>query len=89
MPYRDHPVEYPPVIGGLMWMAAEVTSPLHGGGADAGGTHATTFFNVTALGLAACALISTWTIAQLAGRRADLGRRDGRGLSGAVDARVH
>jgi uncharacterized membrane protein len=69
VPYRDHPVEYPPVIGGLMWTAAEVTSVLHGGGADPNGTRATTFFNVTALGLAALALISTWTVAQLVGRR--------------------
>jgi uncharacterized membrane protein len=69
VPYRDHPVEYPPVIGGLMWAAAEVTSIVHGGGADPSGTRATTFFNVTALGLAALALISTWTIAQLVGRK--------------------
>jgi uncharacterized membrane protein len=68
VPYRDHPVEYPPVIGGLMWAAAEITSAVHGGGADEGGTRATTFFNVTALGLAALALISTFTVAQLAGR---------------------
>ena len=69
MPYRDHPVEYPPVIGGLMWTAAEVTAVLHGGHADPGGGRATTFFNVTALGLAALALISTWSVAQLAGRQ--------------------
>src|SRR5579875_2138871 len=25
VPYRDHPVEYPPIIGGLMWVAAEAT----------------------------------------------------------------
>ncbi|HVU62208.1 MAG TPA: glycosyltransferase 87 family protein [Mycobacteriales bacterium] len=69
VPYRDHPVEYPPVIGGLMWAAAEVTSVLHGGGADPNGTRAETFFDVTALGLAALALVSTWTVAQLVGRR--------------------
>jgi uncharacterized membrane protein len=68
VPYRDHPVEYPPVIGGLMWAAAEVTSIVHGGHADPAGRHATTFFDVTALGLAALALVSTWTVAQLAGR---------------------
>jgi uncharacterized membrane protein len=68
VPYRDHPVEYPPVIGGLMWVAGEITSVVHGGGADVGGAHATTFFNVTALGLASLALISTFTVAQLAGR---------------------
>jgi len=70
MPYRDHPVEYPPVIGGLMWMAAEATAAVHPGeDADVNGTHNTTFFNLTALGLALCALISTWTVAQIAGKR--------------------
>ena len=70
IPYRDHPVEYPPVIGGLMWAAAEVTVFVHPSSrADVGGAHNQTFFNVTALGLAVCALISTWTIANLAGRR--------------------
>jgi uncharacterized membrane protein len=70
VPYRDHPVEYPPVLGGLMWAAAEVTTLLHPGqGADVDDTHNATFFNLTALGLALCALISTWTVARLAGRR--------------------
>jgi uncharacterized membrane protein len=70
MPYRDHPVEYPPVIGGLMWTAAELTSAFHPSEpADIAGSHNTTFFNLTALGLAICALISTWSIAKLAGRR--------------------
>jgi uncharacterized membrane protein len=69
VPYRDHPVEYPPVIGGLMWTAAEITSVVHGGGADPGGTRAQTFFDVTALGLATLALVSTWCVAQLVGRR--------------------
>ncbi|HWC35531.1 MAG TPA: glycosyltransferase 87 family protein [Mycobacteriales bacterium] len=68
VPYRDHPVEYPPVIGGLMWAAAEVTSIVHGGGPDPSGSRATTFFNITALGLAALALVSTFTVAKLAGR---------------------
>jgi uncharacterized membrane protein len=70
VPYRDHPVEYPPVIGGLMWSAAELTAVFHPSeSADAAGSHNTTFFNVTALGLAICALVSTWTVAKLAGRR--------------------
>jgi uncharacterized membrane protein len=70
VPYRDHPVEYPPVIGGLMWAAAEVTAAVHAGnGPDVSGSHNTTFFNLTALGLAVSALISTWTVAKLAGRR--------------------
>ncbi|HEX3825301.1 MAG TPA: glycosyltransferase 87 family protein [Mycobacteriales bacterium] len=70
VPYRDHPVEYPPVIGGLMWVAAEATTLVHHGqGADVDDTHNTTFFNLTALGLAMCALVSTWTVARIAGRR--------------------
>lgn len=69
VPYRDHPVEYPPVIGGLMWTAAEVTAAFHSGTGDPQDRHATTFFNLTALLLALCALVSTWTIARLAGRR--------------------
>jgi uncharacterized membrane protein len=69
VPYRDHPVEYPPVIGGLMWAASEVTAAVHhGDGPDVSGSHNETFFNLTALGLALCALISTWTTAKLAGR---------------------
>lgn len=69
VPYRDHPVEYPPVIGGLMWAAAEVTAAAHSGTGDPADQHNTTFFNVTALLLALCALVSTWTVAKLAGRR--------------------
>jgi uncharacterized membrane protein len=69
VPYRDHPVEYPPIIGGLMWGAAELTSWVHGGGADPNGARAATFFDITALGLAALALVSTWTVAQLVGRQ--------------------
>jgi uncharacterized membrane protein len=62
-------VEYPPIIGGLMWTSAKLTQAFHGGGADAAGTRGTTFFNITALGLALCALISTFTIARIAGRQ--------------------
>jgi uncharacterized membrane protein len=70
VPYRDHPVEYPPVIGGLMWTAAELTSHLRGHGhADVGAAHATTFFNITALGLALCALITAFALARIVGRR--------------------
>jgi uncharacterized membrane protein len=70
VPYRDHPVEYPPVIGGMMWAAAELTVFVHAGdGPDVSGRRNETFFNLTALGLALCALVSTWTVARLAGRR--------------------
>jgi uncharacterized membrane protein len=70
VPYRDHPVEYPPVLGGLMFLAAEVTAFVHRDAPpDVAGAHAGTFFTITALGLAICALLSTWTVARLAGRR--------------------
>lgn len=74
VPYRDHPVEYPAVIGGLMWAAAEVTNLAHPDDphATAHGTvdnRAKTFFDVTALMLAIGALVTTWAVARLAGRR--------------------
>lgn len=70
VPYRDHPVEYPPILGGLMFVAAEITNAVHPEQpADGHDDRNTTFFEITALGLAGCALISTWTVAQLAGRR--------------------
>jgi uncharacterized membrane protein len=69
VPYRDHPVEYPAVIGGLMWVSAEFTNAVHpnqpGDGTD---TRDRTFFDVTALMLAAFALATTWALAKLAGR---------------------
>ena len=73
VPYRDHPVEYPAVIGGLMWTAAEITHLIHPDDPhlSAGRTvdnRPRTFFDVTVLLLAMCALITTWTIAKLAGR---------------------
>ena len=74
VPYRDHPVEYPAVIGGLMWVSAEVTNLVHpndphvSGGQQVDG-RSKTFFDVTALILALCALVTTWTVAKLAGRQ--------------------
>jgi uncharacterized membrane protein len=73
VPYRDEPVEYPAVIGGLMWAAAEVTDVIHpndphnsaSGVVDGRGQ---TFFDVTVFGLAICALIVTWCVGRLAGR---------------------
>ena len=69
VPYRDHPVEYPAVIGGLMWVAGELTNAVHpnqpGNGVD---TRGRTFFDITALMLAAFALVTTWALAKLAGR---------------------
>ena len=75
VPYRDHPVEYPAVIGGLMWAAAEVTNVLHPDDPHETETGAVvdgrskTFFDVTALMLAIAALATTWAVARLAGRR--------------------
>jgi uncharacterized membrane protein len=73
VPYRDQPVEYPAVIGGLMWTAAQITHLIHpddphvvpGGTADG---RPRTFFDITVLLLAMFALVTTWTIAKLAGR---------------------
>jgi uncharacterized membrane protein len=70
VPYRDHPVEYPAVIGGLMWTAAEVTNLVHPHQpADGTDTRDRTFFDITALMLALFALATTWALARLAGRR--------------------
>jgi uncharacterized membrane protein len=69
VPYRDHPVEYPAVIGGLMWTAAEFTNLVHpnqpGDGID---TRDRTFFDITALMMALFALATTWALARLTGR---------------------
>jgi len=69
VPYRDHPVEYPAVIGGLMWSAAAVTNLVHpdqpGDGTD---TRDRTFFDITALMMALFALATTWALARLVGR---------------------
>jgi uncharacterized membrane protein len=69
VPYRDHPVEYPAVIGGLMWVSAEVTNAVHPHQpADGTDDRARTFFDITALLLALFALATTWALARLAGR---------------------
>jgi uncharacterized membrane protein len=74
VPYRDHPVEYPAVIGGLMWAGAVITHLIHpddphGVGANAVDNRPKTFFYVTVLMLAMFALVTTWTVAKLAGRQ--------------------
>ena len=73
VPYRDHPVEYPVVIGGLMWAAAGVTNVIHPdepkvvNGQVTVDNRGRTFFDVTVLMLALCALLITWSVARLAG----------------------
>lgn len=62
-PYRDHPVEYPVVIGGAMAAAAEVAELFP---AD---QRPRRFFDVTWALLAACAVVVAVTTARLAGRR--------------------
>ncbi|MDQ1710573.1 MAG: hypothetical protein QOE45_23 [Frankiaceae bacterium] len=57
VPYRDHPVEYPPVIGGLMWAAGTVSE------------NAADFYNVTAAVLLVCAVVTVVATAKTAGRR--------------------
>ena len=70
VPYRDHPVEYPAVIGGLMWVAGEFTNAVHPNQpADGVDTRDRTFFDITALMMAAFALLTTWALARLAGRQ--------------------
>ncbi|MDQ1746944.1 MAG: hypothetical protein QOD07_1207 [Frankiaceae bacterium] len=73
VPYRDHPVEYPAVIGGLMWAAAGIANavlpddPKVANGQVVSDNRGKTFFDVTALMLALCALLVTWSVARLAG----------------------
>jgi len=57
VPYVDSPVEYPVVIGGLMWAAGEVSD------------NASDFFDVTAVLLLVCAVVVTVMTARTAGRR--------------------
>jgi uncharacterized membrane protein len=74
VPYRDHPVEYPAVIGGLMWAAAEITNAVrpddpHLVAGEYVDARSKTFFDVTALFMTLFALATTWAVARLAGRR--------------------
>ncbi len=62
-PYREHPVEYPPVIGGVMLLAAEVVTVFPQD------ERPRRFYDVTWAILTACALVVVVTTARLAGRR--------------------
>jgi len=63
VPYLDHPVEYPVLTGGVMAAVAAVTRLLDHQ------TPARTFFDLTALLLAASALVTGWALARLHRRR--------------------
>ncbi|MCA1824184.1 MAG: glycosyltransferase 87 family protein [Frankia sp.] len=56
-PYVDHPVEYPVVIGGLMWAAGQVVKTPQA------------FFDVTAVMMGLAALVAAATVVVCAGRR--------------------
>lgn len=58
VPYVDHPVEYPVVTGGVMWLASKV-----------GDENAKDFFNVTSALLLVCAVGVVILTAKTAGRR--------------------
>jgi uncharacterized membrane protein len=61
------PLEYPVLTGAMVAAAAGVTSWLAGGSDDI--DRSRTFFDVTVVMLAGCALLATWAIARTAGRR--------------------
>ncbi|MEP7055173.1 MAG: glycosyltransferase 87 family protein [Actinomycetota bacterium] len=63
VPYRDHPVEYPVLIGGAMLVASNTAH------AAPPPRRQKRNFEVTAILLGACLLLVTATTAQLAGRR--------------------
>ena len=63
VPYLDHPVEYPVITGALMGL---VGLPVHG---LAPGNPAGLFFDLTALVLAASALVTVWAVARMHRRR--------------------
>jgi uncharacterized membrane protein len=62
-PYLDHPVEYPVLIGGLMELAAKAVLPF------APDDRAARFFEVTALLMTACAVVTVVATARTHRRR--------------------
>lgn len=63
IPYADHAVEYPVLIGGMMEAAAFAAR------AFPAAERPQRFFDLTALMLAICALVLVWSTFRLAGRR--------------------
>ncbi len=78
VPYVDHAVEYPVLTGGFMalaaWLGREYDAAAAPGGTDSGGllpvlSPVQTYFTVTAILLALCMLVVTWSTAALSRRR--------------------
>jgi uncharacterized membrane protein len=72
IPYADHAVEYPVLTGGFMFVAAWLAhryDSVASGGLLPDLPAVQTYFTMTALLLAACMLVVTWSTAALAGRR--------------------
>ncbi len=61
------PLEYPVLTGAFVSAAAALTSVLDGSDDETGRSR--TFFDITAVMLAACALVTVWAVARTAGRR--------------------
>ena len=72
VPYADHPVEYPVLTGVFMGVAAWLTrvyQEVSAGLPLPDAPDVQTYFSVTALMLAICMLVVTWSTGRLAGRR--------------------
>lgn len=63
IPYLDHKVEYPVLIGGLMELAAQIVEPFPSA------SRPTRFVDVTIALLTACAVVTAVCISRLSGRR--------------------
>ncbi|MBV9593570.1 MAG: DUF2029 domain-containing protein, partial [Actinobacteria bacterium] len=67
VPYRDNAVEYPVLVGGFMWLSANLTNGLHSLLSDVSSVEL--FGMITCFLLAACALIAVAGTVGAAGRR--------------------
>jgi len=67
VPYRDHPVEYPVLIGGFMWVTAELTRAWHA--VDPGASELQVFAFISCAGLALFAMLMVRAVAGAAGYR--------------------
>ncbi|WP_375491371.1 glycosyltransferase family 87 protein [uncultured Jatrophihabitans sp.] len=64
VPYRDTSVEYPVLIGGFMWLTADLTRGVHA--VESSWPQVLVFGMITALLLSLCALVTTAATAQTA-----------------------